>query len=175
MVKIIAIRVVDRIKESGNTQKVLNKYSSLIRTRLGFHELNDDVCSREGYILLHLDDDEKQTGLFLNDLDAIYGIELKQIALGPEAGNPVKIAPASSIAVAGMLISNRDEVVLEVQRALTLYGCTIRTRLGVNLEEKGEEMGLILLELTGDNSQMNGLVDRLSKIENVSVGVIAFE
>lgn len=201
MVRIIAIRVVDRIKESGNTQKVLSSHSDVIKSRLGFHELNEDVCSREGYILLNLRDDEKAVQSLEKDLDGIYGIEMKAMCLGQPAagqdsmhGGPAAdtvtaamagetktagghgaIPGGSSVALIGMLIHNRSEVVDEVQKVLTLFGCTIRTRLGINEREHGEETGLILLELTGRNDEMNRLASRIAGLENVSSGLITFD
>jgi len=174
MVRIIAIRVVDRIKESGHTQKVLSKHSSVIKVRLGFHELNEDVCSREGYILLHLKDDEKGIITLIKDLNKIYGIELRQMDLEPEAEQPCPIPAESNVAVVGLIVNNRSEITGQVQKAFTSYGCTIRTRLGINEESQKEDTGIILLELVGDNSEMNKLVERLNGINNISVGVITF-
>lgn len=174
MVKILAIRVVDRIKESGHTQDVLSKHASLIKLRLGFHELSEDKCSREGYILLYLRNDEDGIKNLMDDLDKIYGIELQHIDLAQEADKEYKIPVESTIAVAGLIINNRSEVVHEVQKALTAFGCTIRTRLGINEVDYGEDTGLILLELFGEHSEMNGLIERLNNINNVSVGVISF-
>lgn len=174
MVRIIAIRVVDRIKESGHTQEVLSRHASVIKSRLGFHELNEDRCSREGYILLYLKNNEKAIDALLDDLDRIYGIEVKHMNLGKEADRPVSVDPGSVISVVGMLISNRSAVVAEVQKTLTSFGCTIRTRLGINEEEQGEDLGLILLELTGEHDEMNKLVNRLNGIGDFPVEVISF-
>ena len=52
--RIIGINVLDRIKEAGRTQKVLSKYATSIKTRLGFHELSEDVCSRNGFVILEV-------------------------------------------------------------------------------------------------------------------------
>ncbi|MBN1388670.1 MAG: hypothetical protein JW965_09505 [Bacteroidales bacterium] len=174
MIRIIAIRVVDRVKESGLTQNILSKHSSVIKVRLGFHELNEDICSREGYILLHLKNDETGIKALLNDLDKIYGIELKQMDLGPQAEKPYPIPVESTIAVVGMIIKNRSDITGEIQKILTSYGCSIRTRLGINEDDQTKDSGLILLELVGEHSEMNRLVDRLNSINNVSVGVISF-
>lgn len=201
MVRIIAIRVIDRIKESGNTQKVLSRHSEVIKSRLGFHELNEDMCSREGYILLHLRDDEETVQSLMNDLDGIFGIEVKTMYLGQDnggqagtqaaaeadastAGMAAKIKSAGKagaipegnrVAIIGMLIKNRSEIVDEVQKVLTLFGCTIRTRLGINEREHGEDTGLILLELVGENAEMNRLAGRIAGIENIYSGLITFD
>jgi len=174
MLRIIAIRVVDRIKESGYTQDVLSKHSAIIKSRLGFHELNEDRCSREGYILLHLNNNEEGVKNLLCDLEKIYGIEIKQMNLGEGSGNPDAIPFGCTVAVAGMMIRNRSDIISKVQKTFTSFGCTIRTRLGINEGLYEEGTGLILLELTGENTEMNRLVSRLASIEHVSVGVIYF-
>lgn len=174
MTRIIAIRVVDRIKESGHTQEVLSKHSSLIRSRLGFHELNADVCSREGYILLHLKNDETGIRDLRNDLDKIYGIEVKQMNLGTGGDKPYPIPVESAVAVIGMIINNKSGTANEIQKALTSFGCSIRTRLGINEESSGSDTGLILLELTGDHSEMNRLLNKLQQINDVYLGVVSF-
>ncbi|MGM0665807.1 MAG: hypothetical protein ACQETA_00665 [Bacteroidota bacterium] len=174
MVRIVAIRVIDRIKEAGHTQDVLSKHSAIIKSRLGFHELNEDRCSREGYIILYLKDDEEGDKKLMHDLDKIYGIEIRRMIFGEDKGNEHFIAPESDIAVLGILIKNRTEIISEVQKTLTSFGCTIRTRLGINEELKGEDTGLIILELIGENSEMNKLVKRLESIRHLSLGVISF-
>ena len=74
--KIIALRIIDRIKESGLTQGVLSKYASVITTRLGFHEVTDAVCSREATIILHLKDDVP--GL-CQELNSIGGLVIREV------------------------------------------------------------------------------------------------
>ncbi|MFW5892061.1 MAG: hypothetical protein ACOCUQ_01535 [Bacteroidota bacterium] len=56
--RILGIMVYDRIKEAGRTQKVLTRYADIIKTRLGFHELSENVCSRLGTILVVLKGDK---------------------------------------------------------------------------------------------------------------------
>ena len=76
---ILGILVFDRIKEAGMTQKVLSKHADLVRTRLGFHELSDKVCSRVGTILLVLQGDPQQWQELEEDLSAIGGVEIKKM------------------------------------------------------------------------------------------------
>jgi hypothetical protein len=54
MARVIGIKITDRIKESGLVQKILSMYGSVISTRLGFHELSNELCSREGFMVIHL-------------------------------------------------------------------------------------------------------------------------
>ena len=173
MIRLLAIRLVDRIKESGNTQKVLTYHSDMILTRLGFHELNEQVCSREGYIVLQLRDDIDGYNNFRNDLNGIYGIEIKEMILCGKADKPEMIPDDARVSLAAIKVHDRNEVVSSVQKVLSLYGCNIRTRLGVNLGN-GEGEGLIILELTGDSSEINPMLERLSTLSDTCIGVLWF-
>jgi len=73
--KILGLLISDRIKEAGRTQLTLSKYSRLIRTRLGFHELNENVCSRSGIIILHLTGNQQEWMEFEKELNEIGGLE----------------------------------------------------------------------------------------------------
>jgi hypothetical protein len=75
--RIIGIMVYDRIKEAGKTQEILTRYSSVIRTRLGFHELSREKCSRVGTILLVLQGEPQQWELLEHELKQIGGIEVQ--------------------------------------------------------------------------------------------------
>ncbi len=75
--RIMGIMVYDRIKEAGKTQEVLSRYASAIRTRLGFHELSRDVCSRVGTILLVLQGDQKTWDKLQQELEDIGGVEVQ--------------------------------------------------------------------------------------------------
>lgn len=76
---ILGILVFDRIKEAGMTQKVLSRHADVIRTRLGFHELSDKVCSRVGTILLVLQGNAQKWKKLEEDLSAIGGVEIKKM------------------------------------------------------------------------------------------------
>jgi len=75
--RIFGLLITDRIKEAGRTQQVLAKYARLIRSRLGFHELNDNVCSRVGIILLHLTGTVAEWDQFEREVREIEGVEIQ--------------------------------------------------------------------------------------------------
>ena len=77
--KILGIQVLDRVKEAGLTQLALTKHANCIRTRLGFHELNDAVCSRTGLILLELCGDPQEQAKLENDLKVIGGLNIQEM------------------------------------------------------------------------------------------------
>jgi hypothetical protein len=78
--RILGLLISDRIKEAGRTQEAMTKYSRLIRSRLGFHELNDNVCSRAGIIVLHLTGTPAEWNVFEQELMCIEGLEVKEMS-----------------------------------------------------------------------------------------------
>ncbi|NLF43298.1 MAG: hypothetical protein GX587_11430 [Bacteroidales bacterium] len=78
-IRILGISVFDRIKEAGRVQNILSKNAPLIKTRLGFHELSQDVCSRHGIIVLELMGDPVKWDVFEEELKTVGGIEVKSM------------------------------------------------------------------------------------------------
>ncbi len=79
--------------------------------------------------------------------------------------------------ILGVLITDRQKEAGNVQKVLTNYGSSIKTRLG--LHEVGDstlsEEGLILLELIGSQEQQNNLQKELEEIEGTQTKVMAFK
>jgi len=75
-IRIIGLLISDRIKEAGLTQAVLSEYAHIIKSRLGFHEVNEDICSRVGFIILQLDGDPEEFDRLETKLNQIGGIEI---------------------------------------------------------------------------------------------------
>jgi len=78
-IRIIGLLISDRIKEAGLTQNVLSEYAHIIKSRLGFHEVNEDVCSRVGFIILQLDGDPEEFNRLETRLNQIGGIEIQHM------------------------------------------------------------------------------------------------
>ncbi len=78
-VRIIGLLITDRIKEAGRTQQALTKYAHVIKSRLGFHEVSEEVCSRVGIIILHLAGDPGECQNLEQELSQIGGLELQRM------------------------------------------------------------------------------------------------
>lgn len=78
--RIIGLLITDRIKESGLTQQVLTENAHVIKSRLGFHEVDDNVCSRVGVILLQLRGKPEECDKLENALREIGGIEVQKMS-----------------------------------------------------------------------------------------------
>ena len=78
--------------------------------------------------------------------------------------------------ILGVLITNREKEAGKVQSVLTKYGCSIKTRLG--LHETTDELyntnGLMLLELTGNISEMDMLEEELLGIDGAQTQKMIF-
>jgi hypothetical protein len=172
MVRVIGIKITDRIKESGLVQRTLSKYGSIISTRLGFHELSSELCSREGFMIIHLaglpDDCEE----LAEKLKKTEGITVREMVFSH--GLSDASMECDGVTLLGIMVPRRDDLGIQVQSILTTFGCVIRTRLGVNEVYFGEPAGLIILELTGDLKQYISLERALRDIDDIAIGRICF-
>lgn len=78
-VRIIGLLIHDRIKEAGKTQGVLTKYAHVIKSRLGFHEVTEAVCSRHGVVVLNLAGNKEDCNLLEQELSEIGGVEMQRM------------------------------------------------------------------------------------------------
>lgn len=174
MIKVLGIKIIDRIKEAGLTQGILSRHAGVITTRLGFHEVTDNVCSREAIIILHLSSDPAHSKKLISDLGEIGGIEIREMVFTGGKAKTEKESAAGEMEILGILVDQKPEVIKSVQKLLTIYGCYIRTRMGVNEMFFGESAGLIILELTGDKKQREHLERDLRALKQVHVRKMVF-
>lgn len=172
MVRVAGIKIIDRIKEAGLVQKALSSHKSVIRTRLGFHELSEDVCSHHGYMIIHLAGEPENCEALLNECKGIEGIIVSEMAFSH--GISDASCECGGVTFVGIMVPQRDELGIEVQKLLTAYGNVIRTRLGVNEVWFGEPAGLIILELFGDSEKFTSLERSLREIDDIAIGRICF-
>ena len=78
-IRIIGLLITDRIKEAGLTQHALSRYAHVIKSRLGFHEVSEDVCSRAGVIILQLAGNTEECNKLEAELNNIGGLELQRM------------------------------------------------------------------------------------------------
>ncbi len=73
-------------------------------------------------------------------------------------------------------IGERRKKSPEVQEVLSKFGCSIKTRLG--LHEAGDvcsEEGVLILQLTGERSEMKGLERALNDLESVKAQMVIID
>jgi hypothetical protein len=174
MIKVLGIKIIDRIKEAGLTQEILYRHATIITTRLGFHEVTDSVCSREAYIILHLNGDPAVSEKLTKELETLGGIEIREMTFTAEKKSLNIKSENNSVEILGILVERNHDVIVSAQKLLTAYGCNIRTRLGVNEVFFGEPAGLIILELKGDEKQRLLLEKDLKALKQVHVRTMVF-
>ena len=175
MIKILGIKIIDRIKEAGLTQGILSRYSNIITTRLGFHELSTELCSREAYIILHLTGSAIETGRLYYELKDLGGIDVREMTFDDSKPFVNFTSEEGALRIMGIMIEKKElDTIISIQKTLTSYGCVIRTRLGVNEEFLGEPAGLIIIELIGDEIQMDLLEKDLQRIPKVILRKMVF-
>jgi hypothetical protein len=175
MIKILGIKIIDRIKEAGLTQNILSKHASVITTRLGFHEVTDSLCSREAYIILHLNDSREESEYLVSELKSLGGTEVRELTFTEKEPATDALKQSSGIEILCILVERNPQVILSVQKILTSFGCNIRTRLGVNETFFGQPAGLIILELTGEQEQRLLLEKNLKLLKSVHVRAMIFD
>jgi len=79
-IRILALLIRDRVKEAGSVQSIIGRYASVVRSRLGFHELTETSCSRVGIIILQLSGDVRLQQQLEEELQQVRGIEIKRIS-----------------------------------------------------------------------------------------------
>jgi len=80
------------------------------------------------------------------------------------------------IVILGLHITDRVKEAHKVQEVLTKFGCSVKTRLGLNdiQENESNSNGIILLELTGSTEEMTKLEIELLKIIGLEVQKMIF-
>jgi hypothetical protein len=73
-----------------------------------------------------------------------------------------------------ILIGQRKQAAVQVQKVLTGWGCMIKTRLGIHdgVMENCSDQGLLILELAGQRKEMDELARKISLIKGVSSKLI---
>lgn len=77
--RILGVLITDRQKEAGKVQNVLTKFGCSIKTRLGLHEVTDDVCSTSGLLLLELIGNMSEMDKLEKELKAIEGTQTQKM------------------------------------------------------------------------------------------------
>lgn len=78
-VHIIGIQVEDRYDEAQQVQEILTRYGCSIKTRLGLHNTDGNYCSQGGIIILQLLPDKEESGLLINAMNKLEGVQVKEM------------------------------------------------------------------------------------------------
>ncbi len=73
-----------------------------------------------------------------------------------------------------VLIGQRKEAAVNVQKVLTAWGCMIKTRLGIHdgVLDKCADSGLLILELVGKSEDQDEMLRKLNLIQGVHAKLV---
>lgn len=78
-IRILGVLITDRQKEAGKVQALLTKFGCSIKTRLGLHEVTDNLCSSSGLIILELTGEIAEMDKLEKELKTIGGIQSQRM------------------------------------------------------------------------------------------------
>jgi hypothetical protein len=76
---LMAIQVGGRTEHATKVQEILTKYGCNIKTRVGFHDTDENHCSMDGIIILQLFGKESERQDMLDELNALDEVSAKFI------------------------------------------------------------------------------------------------
>jgi hypothetical protein len=71
---IMAIKLSSRSAKASLVQEILTKHGCIIATRVGFHEISEEKCSTDGFIVLQLNGKEDEIRALFGELQAVEGV-----------------------------------------------------------------------------------------------------
>ena len=79
---ILGIHVTNRLKNAVDVQKVFTEYGCNIKTRVGLHDVDADVCSPSGVVLLELFGSDDEAAAMMAKLDEVEGVHVQKMVFG---------------------------------------------------------------------------------------------
>ena len=77
---IYGIHLSDRVHFAPGVQSLLTEYGCYIRTRIGLHDVGDNICGPGGVILLEMFGDQAKCQELFVKLTQVPGVEMRQMA-----------------------------------------------------------------------------------------------
>jgi hypothetical protein len=79
---ILGIHVTDRLKNAVDVQKVFTEYGCNIRTRVGLHDVDAEICSPSGVVLIEFFGSDAEAGGMMTRLNAVEGVQVQKMVFG---------------------------------------------------------------------------------------------
>ena len=78
-IRILGLHVTNRVNDAVKIQDLLTKFGCSIKTRLGLHDVNENVCSSSGIILLELTGEASECDKLENELHKVEGLDIQKM------------------------------------------------------------------------------------------------
>ncbi|MEN6459023.1 MAG: hypothetical protein ABFC63_08840 [Thermoguttaceae bacterium] len=76
---VLGVHVTNRADQAPTVQKLLTEYGCNIKTRIGLHHVDADVCSSRGLILLEMFGDLATCRELGEKLSALQGVDVQEM------------------------------------------------------------------------------------------------
>ena len=76
---LMAVKIGVRTKHAPEVQEILTKYGCSIKTRVGFHDTDENHCSTDGILILQLSGKENEIKDMLTELNALHEVSARFI------------------------------------------------------------------------------------------------
>jgi hypothetical protein len=79
---ILGIHVTNRLKNAVDVQKVFTEYGCNIKTRVGLHDVDADVCSPSGVVLIEFFGSDDEASAMMAKLNEVDGVQVQKMLFG---------------------------------------------------------------------------------------------
>ena len=79
---ILGIHITDRLKHAVDVQKVFTEYGCNIKTRVGLHDVDADVCSPSGVVLIEFVGADDEASAMMAKLSEVEGVAVQKMVFG---------------------------------------------------------------------------------------------
>jgi hypothetical protein len=79
---ILGIHVTNRLKNAVDVQKVFTEYGCNIKTRVGLHDVDANVCSPSGVVLIEFFGSDDEASAMMAKLNAVEGVQVQKMRFG---------------------------------------------------------------------------------------------
>jgi hypothetical protein len=76
---LMAVKIGARAQHASEVQDILTKYGCNIKTRVGFHDTDENHCSTDGILILQLFGEDELIKTMLGELNAQHEVSAKFI------------------------------------------------------------------------------------------------
>ena len=79
---ILGIHVTNRLRNAVDVQKVFTEYGCNIKTRIGLHDVDANVCSPSGVVLIEFFGADDEATAMMAKLNEVEGVVVQKMVFG---------------------------------------------------------------------------------------------
>jgi hypothetical protein len=79
---ILGIHVTNRLKNAAEVQEVFTEYGCNIKTRIGLHDVDANVCSPSGVVLIEFFGTTADADAMAAKVGAVEGVDVQKMVFG---------------------------------------------------------------------------------------------